>query len=228
MAKLTENQLLYMSELGISKQQAAEILQKEQIAKLADLTRSQAFQVIAASIDKLARTFHPGVILHIKIHVTEAEDEGLPVSFHGEAQMKSYEIQMGEHGLYLNAVLRIPSLNRTIKRSLPYLLKNAKVKKESAQGKDMAEMEIEKYHRLQHSCCWLVKNISKIWTDMIHEEQLQKRALKNDRLSPQLKAKLIKEILGYMEAYSPNLLMEINEINVREIIREVAGKVLFK
>lgn len=224
-AGITENQDTYLrDELRISKAEANEILDRR-IEKIADLTKSQAHQVISGIVDRTILTFHPGTEIEVDLKISKPE-EGLPVTFRGTAIVKHYQYQMTDEGLYMNIVFHIPSLDRTVTRGMSFFRQSAKVKTENVEGIEMAKQQLVKYHRLQQWHQVLIKSINRIWWNMLHDGQLPTKALKVQSLVPGLKKKLIRSIMGELERTISHE-DELSDAMIQEALKAVVGYVIF-
>lgn len=175
----------------------------------------------------LVRKYQPGILVRINVTICEGANEGPPCHYCGQGEIRHYETQITDHGLYLNAVIYIPGIQRTVKRSLPYLHKNAEVDAASVTEQTTLSSEtiVERYERLQHWYHVLSRRLNKIWGDMLHStNELPPKAAKVS-LTPGIKRKLMLHVLGYLEqsAIQRN---ELTDVNIREAIRSAAGYVL--
>ena len=197
-AGITEQQDSYIREdLNLSKHEISQLVGHD-VQKIADLTKAEAFQVIEMTIDNTVLSFHPGAKIKVEIKITDPA-EGLPASFRGDAEVKHYQVQMADGGLYMNAVIYIPALQKTITRGIGFLRSHAKLLQETEGGREAAQKSLDQFHFLQDWYQKIIKNIAALWWKNLHAAKLPSKALHIQHLSPAFKRKLAEHMLGYME-----------------------------
>ncbi len=222
---MTDNQDRFLrDDLCLSKAEIGTIIGR-QIEKITDLTKAEAYRVIEATIDATVLKFHPGATIMVNIKITNSS-EGLPARFHGQAVVQHYQMQMADGGMYLNAVIHIPSINKTITRGVGFLRCEARVEHGMEGGQEVAQHALDKFHHFQQWHQVLLKNIKRIWWGLLHDAKLPSKAMKVQSLTPAIQKKFLTHMLGELEKKYTGQ-EELTEEMMQEALLAVVGYVLF-
>lgn len=198
----------------------------QQIARISDLTRAQAHNVIATKIEQLIEQFHPGA--QIVIEVRLAENEGGACFYQGNAHIVRLEREYSEGGVYMNAVIDVHELQRTVHRSMVFLRRHAKVTAPSTSAAAVSTQIIADYRKTQKWFRFIVTHVDRIWQEMCQNSELIQRASsKMPRLLPTVKTTLISHIIGYLERGTKKDHVQLTEEDIREAIQATAGHIIF-
>ncbi|MEQ1849072.1 MAG: hypothetical protein ABL890_00590 [Candidatus Peribacteraceae bacterium] len=223
---LSDAQEEFIVDLGVSKAECARII-GHAVEKISQLSRAQAYLVIRTRIEDIVRKFPPGSKVELDVRITQGTNEGPPAFLRtGNTTLEDYEITTADAGLYLNAVIKVHELHRTIKRTLVDLLQAKPVLVSSPTDADeQANKTLADYNNLQELFQKFGPRFYKTWEEMLHSCQLPIKAT-DTTLTPQLKRVLVSSILSYFQQrpFDPEL---ITDDEIRDAIRQVAGVVLW-
>lgn len=228
MASLSPEQFDFITTgLHLSKVDCARLLQVEAVSSIAKLTSAKAHRIIAGALEELVLKFAPGTKIRVEININDPK-EGDPCTFNGDAVINHYETQTVPDGMYLNASIHMEAISREVRRSLPYLLKNAKVVEQDPSCKERAKDTIARYRRLQRWHHTINLKLQKLWTEMLHGPGICRNAVNMPRLIPAVRMQFVARMLTHFESGIQAGQEDLTDEDIRNGIKTVAGFILFK